>query len=259
MSLTPELRGAYLRRLGFPAGVEPSVAGLRSLHKGHLRRIPFENLDIHLGEPIVLDPEQLVRKLTERRRGGFCYELNGAFAALLEDLGFTVEQREARVVTPDGGLSMPFDHLCLRVGVEDEWFLVDVGFGACFDEPRPFVLDEDHEDPDGTFRLEARDEGWVELLQDGSPQYRFGPEHHDLADFTEAATWHQTSPESHFTQNPVCTRRTERGRVTLRGHRLIVTVGGEREERDLPTEELGAAYRDRFGIRLTSEEVARLA
>ena len=81
----------YLARLGLRGPLRPSLGVLRQLHLAHLRAIPFENLSIHLGEPIVLDPQLLVAKLVERHRGGFCYELNGAFAALLAALGFRVD------------------------------------------------------------------------------------------------------------------------------------------------------------------------
>ena len=157
MNLGPVHRAAYLRRLGFPAGIgEPTAEVLRPLQVAHLRRIPFENLDIHLGVPIDLDAGSLLQKLTARHRGGFCYELNGAFALLLEDLGYEVQRLEARVYTGDGEVTIPFDHLVLRVVAEGRPFLVDVGFGDNFDEPVPFVTGVDHVDPVGTFRIEER-------------------------------------------------------------------------------------------------------
>jgi len=249
---------AYLRRLGFPAGVEgPTAATLRALHLAHLRRIPFENLDIHLGVPITLDVDRVIDKLTARHRGGFCYELNGAFAVLLEDLGFGVERLEARVLGDDGEPGIPFDHLVLRVEAEGEPFLVDVGFGDNFDEPLPFVTATDLEDPAGTFRIDERADGAFDLLQDGEPQHRFWPTPRALGDFAPGCEFHQTSPESHFTSGPVCTRRTPSGRVTLRRRQLIVTLGDERDEREV--DDLVDAYRRLFGIDLTVEETARLA
>jgi N-hydroxyarylamine O-acetyltransferase len=260
VNLGPGRRDAYLHRLGFPAGIgDPTAEVLGHLQVAHLDRIPFENLDIHLGVPVVLDGDALARKLTERHRGGFCYELNGAFALLLEDLGFEVERLEARVYAEDGEVTIPFDHLVLRVVAEGRPYLVDVGFGDNFVEPVPFVTGVDHEDHVGTFRIDERDDGWFDLVQDGAPQHRFSPAPHDLDDFAEACTWHQTSADSHFTRNPVCTVRIRDGRVTLRGRRLIVTRAGEREEREVPVDELVATYHDRFGIDLPSEDAARLA
>src|SRR3569833_2383178 len=92
---------AYLERIG--AARSP---GLAALHRLHQTAVPFENLSIHLGEPVPLTPEDLYDKIVSRRRGGFCYELNGLFALLLENLGHEVTRLAARVA---GG--PPFDHL----------------------------------------------------------------------------------------------------------------------------------------------------
>ena len=122
---------AYLRRLGVtrPEIVDAGVLCL--LHRAHQIAVPFENLSIHLGEPISLDEDGLIGKIVSRRRGGFCYELNGAFALLLQALGVHVERVAARVYA-DGQPGPPFDHLALIVRPADgsgPW-LADVGFGS---------------------------------------------------------------------------------------------------------------------------------
>src|SRR5690349_2377671 len=117
---------AYLSRIGMPEELAPPSAELlRELHIRHLESVPFENLSIHLDEPIRLDEDALLDKIVRRRRGGFCYELNGVFAALLEALGFRVTRHAARVFSGDGQLGIPFDHLALIVDLDEEW-LVDV-------------------------------------------------------------------------------------------------------------------------------------
>src|SRR5215831_2035740 len=103
---------AYLRRIGTKHPGSSSAAALRALHKDHQLTVPFENLSIHLDEPISLNDADLIDKIVARRRGGFCYELNGAFALLLEALGFEVRRVAARVYGSDG-LGPPFDHLAL--------------------------------------------------------------------------------------------------------------------------------------------------
>src|SRR6476661_9816152 len=107
---------------------------LRHLHHAHMLSVPFENLDISLGRKIICQEEGFLRKIIERLRGGFCYELNGAFAALLRELGFRVTLLSARVPRENGGNAPEFDHLALRVDLEEPW-LVDVGFGDSFLEP----------------------------------------------------------------------------------------------------------------------------
>ncbi|MER6984012.1 arylamine N-acetyltransferase, partial [Streptomyces carpinensis] len=122
---------AYLRRIGAEFPAAPTAAALRELHVRHLRTVPFENLSVHLGEEIVLEERRLLDKVVGSRRGGFCYELNGAFGALLTALGFEVTLLAARVYGEEGRLGIPHDHLALRVRTADggDW-LADVGFGA---------------------------------------------------------------------------------------------------------------------------------
>src|SRR6266511_6128170 len=124
----------YLERINYDGPVEPSAETLRWLQVAHLLAVPFENLSIHAHEPIVPDDHALFRKIVSRRRGGFCYELNGLFAALLRAIGFEVVILSAQVANADGQFSPDFDHMALLVTVDEPW-LVDVGFGDSFVEP----------------------------------------------------------------------------------------------------------------------------
>ncbi|HEY8472922.1 MAG TPA: arylamine N-acetyltransferase [Natronosporangium sp.] len=237
----------YLARIGAARPARPDPMALRDLQVRHLRTVPFENLSIHLGEEIVLDQDALVEKVVRRRRGGFCYELNGAFAALLTALGFRVTMLAARVTAagPDRPL---FDHLALRVDLAEPW-LVDVGFGSF--SRHPLRLDERGEqtDPDGTFRIVEREYGDLEVFRDGEPQYRLETRPRTLADFEPTCWWQRTSPQSHFTRSLTCSLLTEDGRITLSGNRLIRTVAGTRQEQPLGSDaEVLAAYREQFGI-----------
>jgi len=101
---------------------------LSGLHKKHLLSIPFENLDIHLGRPIILSEDAFYEKIITHKRGGFCYELNGSFEALLTGLGFNVRILSARVAGKSGGFTPEFDHMTLLVTMKGRW-LADVGFG----------------------------------------------------------------------------------------------------------------------------------
>jgi arylamine N-acetyltransferase len=125
---------AYLRRINYAGTAAPTPETLREVHRAHLFAVPFENLDIHIGRKIVCDEDTFLHKIVNERRGGFCYELNGAFAALLRALGFQVTLLSARVARSDGSDSPEFDHLTLRVDLDEPW-LVDVGFGDSFLEP----------------------------------------------------------------------------------------------------------------------------
>jgi N-hydroxyarylamine O-acetyltransferase len=244
---------AYLDRLGASWPAVADAAALRELHLAHQVAVPFENLSIHLGEPIVLDEAALVQKIVARRRGGFCYELNGAFAGLLRALGFEVTLLAARAYG-GSGLGPPFDHLALRVRAGDgtgPW-LADVGFGAHSHLPLLFDARDEQDDPGGRFRLADAPEGDVEVWKDGRAEYRLERRQRSLADFAATCWWHQTSPESHFTRSTICSRLTGDGRISVSGRLLIrTTAAGARSEEPLATDgEVLAAYRDHFGIRL---------
>jgi N-hydroxyarylamine O-acetyltransferase len=244
--------GAYLDRIGAGRPQLLDEGALAGLHRAHLMAVPFENLSIHLGEPISLAEPDLISKIVTRRRGGFCYELNGAFALLLEALGAEVVRAAARVYG-DGRLGPPFDHLALVVllpGGGGRW-LADVGFGSHTTYPLRYDSRHEQHDPGGRFRLADAGEGDVDVLRDGQPQYRIEPRERALADFIPTCWWQQTSPQSHFTQNTICSRLTADGRITVSGRTLIKTSGGVRTERHLDTDDaVLAAYRDHFGIAL---------
>jgi N-hydroxyarylamine O-acetyltransferase len=243
---------AYLKRIGAERPQVLNETMLAGLHRAHLMTVPFENLSIHLGEAISLADDDLISKIVTRRRGGFCYELNGAFALLLEALGAEVVRVAARVYG-DGGLGPPFDHLALvvRLPVGNGRWLADVGFGSHTSYPLRYNSRQEQDDPGGQFVLADAADGDVDVLRDGQAQYRIEPRMRDLADFIPTCWWQQTSPESHFRQNTICSRLTAEGRVTLSGRTLITTTSGARTEQQLETDDaVAAAYHDHFGITL---------
>jgi N-hydroxyarylamine O-acetyltransferase len=247
--LSDEQVETYLRRIGIDRRPPSDADGLRRLQVAHLDTVPFENLDIHLGVPIVLDVDAFVEKIAVRRRGGFCYELNGAFASLLATLGFPTTLLEARVPRSDGGLGIRFDHLCLRVDL-DRPFLVDVGFGECFREPLLLEPGLEQVDRVGTFTIVEREPGSFDVERPNEVLYRFFATPRSLQDFDAGCEFNQSSPESHFTRRTVCTLPTPTGRVTISGSTLIVTDGDDRRMSHVSDDELLDAYRDRFGIDL---------
>src|SRR3954454_20538446 len=125
---------AYLERIGYHSPRAPTAETLRRLHLAHLVSVPFANLSIHWGEPIRLDDQSLFEKIVTRRRGGFCYELNGLFVALLRALGFDVAMLSACVGRSAGDSSLDYDHMALRVTLKHRW-LADVLSGDSFREP----------------------------------------------------------------------------------------------------------------------------
>jgi len=250
---------AYLERINYRGPLAVDAETLRGLHVAHLTAVPFENLSIHAGEAVVLEDEALFAKIVGRRRGGFCYEDNGLFAALLRALGFEVSMLSAEVANAEGVYGPAFDHMTLMVTLEERW-LADVGFGDSFVEP--LLLDERGEQVQGRHAYSITREGDRLVMSrrdvDGGgwkAQYRFTLRPHVFADYEEMCRYHQTSPQSHFTRGRVCSRATASGgRLTLSGMRFIETdAGGFRRERVLANEEEYAdALREQFGIEPSS-------
>lgn len=245
---------AYLKRINYTGSRAVTPETLRGLQVAHLRTVPFENLSIHAAEPIVLEDDALFTKIVERRRGGFCYEANGLFAALLRALGFEVAMLAAGVAKNQGGFGPIFDHMTLMVTLDERW-LVDVGFGDSFLEP--LLLDSRAEQVQGTrtFRIVDAHDYFIlmrkELDAGWEPQYRFTLQPYAFADYEEMCQFHQTSPDSHFTKGRICSLATAGGRVSLSEMRLITTTGPQqqRDERTLADQdEYDSVLRDQFGI-----------
>jgi N-hydroxyarylamine O-acetyltransferase len=245
---------AYLERINYNGSRAVNAETLRALQVAHLRSVPFENLSIHAGEPIVLNEDALFTKIVEQRRGGFCYECNGLFAGLLRALGFDVAMLAAGVGRRDGGFGPMFDHMTLMVTLDERW-LVDVGFGESFVEPLSLDSRSDQVQGTRTFRLIDEDD-YIVLLrrndgEDWQPEYRFTLQPYTFPDYEEMCRFHQTSSDSHFTKGLICSRATEDGRITLSDMRFITTSGPQRlrDEQTLSTrEEYDRMLRDQFGV-----------
>ena|SRR5215510_1489818 len=243
---------AYLDRIKYEGPLTCDQETLNQLHLAHLLHVPFENLSIHALEPIVLNDVALFEKIVTRRRGGFCYELNGLFAALLRKLGFEVAMLSAQVASDQGKFSRDFDHMTLMVSIKQERWLADVGFGDSFIEP--LLLDSEREESqrESRYRIICRkDRMLLEQAKDSEwkPQYRFSLIPYQYADYLEMCRYHQTSPDSHFTRQRICSRLTTRGRISLSDMRFIVTEDAKREERLLTNQdEYSRILREHFGI-----------
>ena len=267
-ALAPGDTAAYLLRLGVSAPAAPTGEALDELQRAHLTHVPFENLDIALGRPIRLDLDALVRKVLRDGRGGYCYELNGLFAALLRPMGYAADLLSARVTTEGGGVTEDFDHLALLVTSPhlSQPHLVDVGFGDAFLQPLPMEDGLSRQEGEKAVGLARGDDGrWGYCEDHGNgweAQYLFSTRPRRMAEFEERNRWQQTSPQSHFTQKRVASRVTRTGRVTLTlssgVQRLITTENGFRSERDIPVADVARVLEEHFGIRLDDTAVLRL-
>jgi N-hydroxyarylamine O-acetyltransferase len=245
---------SYLTRIGFSGLAEPNFETLRRLHLAHIHTVPFENLDISLRRTIVCEEERFLHKIIHQRRGGFCYELNGAFAALLRTLGFGVTLLSGRFRRADGSSGPEFDHMALLVDLGEPW-LADVGFGDSFLEPLRLQPDLIQEQYGHSFRITESERVMTlerrEPDSDWKAQVHFALVPHQLAEYAGMCHYHQTSSDSHFTRQRICTLATPDGRITLSDLKLIRTTGKTREEKMLKDEgEWHSALEQYFGVKL---------
>lgn len=245
----------YLQRISLEkTKIEHNLESLRILQKNHLFHIPFENLDIHWKRRIDLDINEFSEKIIEEKRGGFCYELNGLFNELLNELGFSTKIISARVNIGEKEFGAEYDHLAILTKVNEDEYLVDVGFGEFTADPLKFVLDEEQIDDNGSFLIRKFDEEYFEVVKKDEnlwkSQYIFKDIAKEISEFSEMCEFHQTSPKSHFTQGKICSLMTENGRKTLTDKKFIETINGKRFETEVTSEEdFGIFLADKFGIK----------
>ena len=252
--LTKQQISDYLRRIGVSAPIENTMVQLDKLQLAHLQSVPFENLDIGLGNEILLNKFDIFNKVIYQKRGGFCYELNYCFYLLLVSLGFNVSLISGRVFN-GSQYGEEFDHLLLLVELDDKRVIADVGFGdsslktvmlngtVSHDCYARYRITQDNAD----YYLQKSDltEGW-------QPQYKFTLTARRLNDFSDMARYHQSAPESPFTQRSTCTIATPEGRLTISNHKLIKTQNNVKSEQVIKTANQYCTKLDTlFGITLT--------
>ena len=226
----------YFDRIQYIGDTSPTLANLRDIHRAHLMTIPFENLSIHIPRPIILEESALFEKIVNEKRGGFCFEQNGLFYAVLTELGYDVQRLEANVHHEGGDYGVPMNHMCLLVTIDGIRYLADVGFGASFIEPLMIDTPDIQAQSVGRFKIEIEGNTAYYYSQGIGADtmgigYRFFFTPHTLADYETACHYMQTSPQTHFTQKRVCSRWSEQGRITLSDDKFISTTwDGQRTE-----------------------------
>jgi len=247
---------AYLERIGYRGSREPTLATLRALQRTHLWQVPFENLDIHRQQEIRIDLDRFYDKIVRRKRGGFCFEVNGLFNELLEDFGFVTHFITCSVFSqPKQQFTPYFGHVAIIAHLEEDW-LVDVGFGTNFPEPLRLATEEPQLQ-DGTYYqllpLNAEETLLQRFTEGEAPikMYKFKRNPQELSDFSEMCVYHQTSPESIFTQGKLCSLMTADGRITLTDKVFIETLGSEKQETAVKNQhDFEQKLKEYFGIEL---------
>ncbi len=242
--------GAYVARTGFGGALAPTLDALRALHFAHATSIPFENLDIQLGLPIRLDLASIQAKLVRRRRGGYCFEHNTLFLAVLRALGFDAAACEARVRLGASEV-LPRTHMLLLIRLEGRVWLADVGFGG-EGLLGPVPLDGEPQSQFGGIHRVAAEDGArvLQSFRDGvwTDLYAFRPEPRFPVDFEVANHYTATHPESRFVRTLTAQLPGPEVRRILRNRAYAEIYADRVEGRELAPEEVVPILREAFGI-----------
>jgi N-hydroxyarylamine O-acetyltransferase len=213
---------AYLARIGLSRPPKPDLESLKLLHRSHLLAIPFENFDVQMGRRIAIDPPSVYRKIVERKRGGWCYEMNGLFGWALGEMGFRVTRATGAVGRETSGASAVGNHLILKVELDEGVYLADVGFGDGPIEPTR-ITPGDFSMHGFRYGLARADGAWWRLRNNprgGAPSFDFLLTPADESALAAKCDWLQSAAESPFVQNAVCQRYVPDGLIALRGRTL---------------------------------------
>lgn len=218
---------AYLDRIGFKGAPRADLDTLKRLHRGHVLNIPYENFDVQFGRKLTREPAAIFDKIVTRKRGGWCYEMNGLLSWALDEIGFKHTRMAGGVMRAVVGDFNLGNHLVLLVEL-DRPYIADVGFGDGLVEPAP-VAEGVIEDRLFNFRLEDLSDKWWRFHNDprgGAPSFDFRavPAEETLLD--AKCAWLQTDPASNFVLNAVVQRYFPDRFATMRG-RVLKTIDAQ--------------------------------
>jgi N-hydroxyarylamine O-acetyltransferase len=221
----------YLAHIGLDRRPAATLEGLTVLHRAHLRGVTYENLGVQLGRQIDITIGPIFDKIVNRRRGGWCYEMNGLFGWASKKLGFDVQRATGAVMREAGGDAQTANHLVLRVALPEGIYLADVGFG---DGPiAPIRVTEGPFTAGGfEFGLDRVDARWWRVRNhkfSGAKSFDFNLDPADEGAFAAKCIQLQTAPDSLFVQNLICFRHREGAVDALvgRAHRVMTPAGIE--------------------------------
>ncbi len=251
---------AYLRRIGYAGDVAPTRQALEALHFAHATHIPFENIDVLLGRPIALDLASLQDKMVARRRGGYCFEHNLLFAAVLAEFGFPLTMLAARVRHRTTAV-LPRSHMLLLVEAEGGHWRADVGFGGeGLLLPVPLGPGIEVRHFAWTYRIIEEPSSGIRVLQSGrngawEDLYAFSLEPQLATDYEIANHYMSTHPKSRFVQTLTVQFPGPERRTILRNRVLIEDRGTTVDERILTSDdELVAFLQGPCGLDLARED-----
>jgi N-hydroxyarylamine O-acetyltransferase len=277
---------AYLARIGLAQAPAADATGLAAVVQAHRQSIGFENLDVMLGRGIRIDAASVWTKLVESpSRGGYCFEQNALFGAMLAQIGFASRPLLARVWLGLGwpgevDAMPPMTHTLSLVTIEGASWIADAGFGGSYVPPMPLANGAEATTPDGArHRLrrsgapgEAKGawlleragpasatDGRASDSTDFQPQYSFGLGEVTPADLELSNHWTSTRPGTRFTTACLASMVLEDGFAALNGRRLSMYAGGRASVMEVAhARDWRSVLADLFHIELSLDEVEGL-
>lgn len=250
---------AYFERIAYRGSSQPTLENLRLLQSAHLFAVPFENLNLHSSREIILDESLLFAKIVDEKRGGYCFEQNGLFSAVLREMGYDVQRIESVMFNHETQrFSVTMCHMGLMVTIAGNRYLVDVA--SNFVEPLEIDNRDIHVQKTGSFQIRHDGERYSLHSQLNGAEnllltYIFFTNPHDLDDYQPANDYMQHSHHSSFTQKRICTQLKADGRYTLSDRLFVYTDwDGIREETLIENEaHFHALLEEHFGIHLQTQ------
>ncbi len=248
----------YLERIALKNHPVADENGLKEIHAAQAFSIPFENLDIHLGRAISLKPEDLINKMLIKKRGGYCFELNGLLHLALEALGFTVRPLLARVLYTRTEPTA-HTHQVLIVTISGTDWLADAGFGGPgLRLPIPLIPNRIFEQYGDRYRLRSDPTyGWVlqkESRGNWLDLFAFRDQRTLDADIEMSNHFTSTWPGSLFRIQKMCVLPKTWGRITLTDMELTFHRDGRSTGRTLtPGPSYMDALAEHFGLILDTK------
>lgn len=242
----------YLERIGIEGELGPDLETLKKIQKQHLINIPFENIDIFVNRTLKLNTDSLFAKIVEEKRGGICYELNGLLLKLLKEIGYDVKYISGRIRAEGTDL----DHVLLLVTIDNEKYMVDVGFKDNYLYPIKMVPNLIQENYRNNYKINALGNDKYQLIKivdnEETILYTFTTEEKHLSDFDMRCKYFENTPNTYFTNNPFSAIEREDGKIFITNKKLTTTKGDKIETKDIKSKEEFYCYLEElFKIKLS--------
>ncbi len=242
----------YLERIAFDGKCEANIDSIRQIIHHQLFHVPFENLDVQAGKIVSLEPEAIVEKIIDQKRGGYCYEVSGLFAMALEELDIPYQFVAARPMFYP--VKRPKTHMAIVFELDHEKWFCDLGFGS-YGPREPInlnALDQEHQQDYDTFLLTRSKNGeyLFKALVDGewTSQYEFNLSPQEWIDFSPANYMNSTHPDTIFVQKLLVLMHTPEGRKILFGDHFKTIHKGQSTIREIAPDEIPNLLKTEFGL-----------